>query len=71
MPAGKTYGKYLRGKGGKRYARSTNETRRKIAAYKKKNKKVARNAMRPLWKQSFVKWIVLTVTILYIIIPQE
>lgn len=46
-------GKYLRGKGGKRYARKTSETTRKIAAYKKKNKRPARNAMRPFVETKF------------------
>jgi len=46
-------GKYLRGKGGKRYARKTTETTRKIAAYKKKNKRPTRNAMRPFVETKF------------------
>lgn len=51
--AGKTYGNYLRGKGGKRYARKTKETTRKMAAYKKKNKRPTRNAMRPFVETKF------------------
>lgn len=48
MPA-----KYPKRKNGKRYAKSTTETRRKIAAYKKKNKRPARNAMRPFVETKF------------------
>ena len=37
----------------KRYAKRTTEVKRKIAAYKKNNKRPARNAMRPFVETKF------------------
>lgn len=44
---------YRKGPKGKRYAKRTTEVKRKMAAYKKKNKRPVRNAMRPFVETKF------------------